>query len=214
MAHAAPRSASASLATCPSTSWCSAAATSAAPRPDAAIEQLADDIAPAHPAAKPHRPPNTGCRRRENRPIRNLRQRVAGKERSTAEEAEAPGQDRAIPCVVRIDGLAEEDRLAESVFRAPPHPLGRFRAFPAREGPVRGGDRAGFFVSAAGREAAAAAGIGLARATRRLSRGSSLGEPEAWLWIKVAPDFSRGHNFVLRQLCGDELPPTDDKAAE
>ncbi len=34
-----------------------------------------------------------------------------------------------IPCVVRIDGLAEEDSLAENVQRAPLHPLDQFRAF-------------------------------------------------------------------------------------
>lgn len=34
-----------------------------------------------------------------------------------------------IPCVVRTDGLAEEDSLAENVQRAPLHPLDQFRAF-------------------------------------------------------------------------------------
>jgi ParB family chromosome partitioning protein len=34
-----------------------------------------------------------------------------------------------IPCVVRIDGIAEEDSLAENVQRAPLHPLDQFRAF-------------------------------------------------------------------------------------
>src|SRR5450432_2105070 len=34
-----------------------------------------------------------------------------------------------IPCVVRLDGLAEEDSLAENVQRAPLHPLDQFRAF-------------------------------------------------------------------------------------
>lgn len=36
-----------------------------------------------------------------------------------------------VPCIVRTDGLAEEDRLAENVQRAPLHPLDRFRAFQA-----------------------------------------------------------------------------------
>ena len=35
-----------------------------------------------------------------------------------------------VPCVVREDGLAEEDSLAENVQRAPLHPLDQFRAFP------------------------------------------------------------------------------------
>lgn len=34
-----------------------------------------------------------------------------------------------IPCVVRTDGLAEEDSLAENLQRAPLHPLDQFRAF-------------------------------------------------------------------------------------
>jgi ParB family chromosome partitioning protein len=36
-----------------------------------------------------------------------------------------------IPCVVRTDGIAEEDSLAENVQRAPLHPLDQFRAFQA-----------------------------------------------------------------------------------
>jgi ParB/RepB/Spo0J family partition protein len=34
-----------------------------------------------------------------------------------------------IPCVVRTEGLAEEDSLAENAQRAPLHPLDQFRAF-------------------------------------------------------------------------------------
>ena len=34
-----------------------------------------------------------------------------------------------IPCVIRLDGIAEEDSLAENVQRAPLHPLDQFRAF-------------------------------------------------------------------------------------
>jgi ParB family chromosome partitioning protein len=34
-----------------------------------------------------------------------------------------------IPCVVRTEGIAEEDSLAENVQRAPLHPLDQFRAF-------------------------------------------------------------------------------------
>jgi ParB family chromosome partitioning protein len=36
-----------------------------------------------------------------------------------------------VPCIVRTDGLAEEDSLAENVQRAPLHPLDWFRAFQA-----------------------------------------------------------------------------------
>src|SRR5512145_244229 len=34
-----------------------------------------------------------------------------------------------VPCIVRTDGLPEEDSLAENVQRAPLHPLDQFRAF-------------------------------------------------------------------------------------
>ena len=34
-----------------------------------------------------------------------------------------------IPCVVRTEGLPEEDSLAENIQRAPLHPLDQFRAF-------------------------------------------------------------------------------------
>src|SRR6266852_448468 len=34
-----------------------------------------------------------------------------------------------VPCIVRTNGLAEEDSLAETVQRAPLHPLDQFRAF-------------------------------------------------------------------------------------
>jgi ParB family transcriptional regulator, chromosome partitioning protein len=36
---------------------------------------------------------------------------------------------QAVPCIVRTDGLAEEDSLAENVQRAALHPLDQFRAF-------------------------------------------------------------------------------------
>jgi ParB/RepB/Spo0J family partition protein len=38
-----------------------------------------------------------------------------------------------IPCVMRTEGLAEEDSLAENVQRAPLHPLDQFRALALRE---------------------------------------------------------------------------------
>jgi ParB family transcriptional regulator, chromosome partitioning protein len=39
------------------------------------------------------------------------------------------GRTTQIPCIVRTEGLAEEDSLAENVQRAPLHPLDQFRAF-------------------------------------------------------------------------------------
>tara|TARA_R110002049_G_scaffold247690_6_gene422216 strand:- start:8445 stop:10493 length:2049 start_codon:yes stop_codon:yes gene_type:complete len=55
-----------------------------------------------------------------------------------------------VPCVMRTDGLAEEDSLAENVQRAPLHPLDQFRAFQAmrEKGKSEEEIAAAFFVSA------------------------------------------------------------------
>ncbi|WP_430449680.1 ParB N-terminal domain-containing protein [Rhodophyticola sp.] len=55
-----------------------------------------------------------------------------------------------VPCIVRTDGLAEEDSLAENVQRAPLHPLDQFRAFRAmrEKGKSEEEIAAAFFVSA------------------------------------------------------------------
>jgi len=54
-----------------------------------------------------------------------------------------------IPCVIRLDGIAEEDSLAENVQRAPLHPLDQFRAFLAlrERGQSEEEIAAAFFVS-------------------------------------------------------------------
>ncbi|TYC86158.1 ParB/RepB/Spo0J family partition protein [Novosphingobium sp. BW1] len=56
-----------------------------------------------------------------------------------------------VPCIVREDGIAEEDSLAENIQRAPLHPLDQFRAFLAlREmGQSEEEIAAAFFVSVA-----------------------------------------------------------------
>ena len=56
-----------------------------------------------------------------------------------------------IPCVVREDGIAEEDSLAENIQRAPLHPLDQFRAFLAlrEKGQSEEEIAAAFFVSVA-----------------------------------------------------------------
>lgn len=55
-----------------------------------------------------------------------------------------------VPCIVRTDGLAEEDSLAENVQRAPLHPIDQFRAFQAmrEKGRTEEEIAAAFFVSA------------------------------------------------------------------
>ena len=56
-----------------------------------------------------------------------------------------------VPCVIRMDGIAEEDSLAENVQRAPLHPLDQFRAFLAlrEKGQSEEEIAAAFFVSVA-----------------------------------------------------------------
>jgi ParB/RepB/Spo0J family partition protein len=59
------------------------------------------------------------------------------------------GRTTPIPCVVRTEGLAEEDSLAENVQRAPLHPLDQFRAFQSLREKGRSEEEiaATFFVS-------------------------------------------------------------------
>ena len=54
-----------------------------------------------------------------------------------------------VPCIVRTEGLAEEDSLAENIQRAPLHPLDQFRAFQAMRGKGKSEEEiaAAFFVS-------------------------------------------------------------------
>ncbi len=54
-----------------------------------------------------------------------------------------------IPCVIRTEGLAEEDSLAENIQRAPLHPLDQFRAFQTlrEKGNSEEDIAAAFFVS-------------------------------------------------------------------
>ncbi|WP_281823496.1 ParB/RepB/Spo0J family partition protein [Jannaschia rubra] len=54
-----------------------------------------------------------------------------------------------VPCIVRLDGVAEEDSLAENIQRAPLHPLDQFRAFEAMRERGTGEEEiaAAFFVS-------------------------------------------------------------------
>jgi ParB family transcriptional regulator, chromosome partitioning protein len=78
-----------------------------------------------------------------------------------------------VPCIVRTDGIAEEDSLAENVQRAPLHPLDQFRAFqtPAREGSERGGHRGPLFRPFDRREAAAQARRSFPKAPRHICGG-------------------------------------------
>ncbi|MCA3586380.1 MAG: ParB N-terminal domain-containing protein [Methylocystis sp.] len=56
-----------------------------------------------------------------------------------------------IPCVIRTEGIAEEDSLAENIQRAPLHPLDQFRAFQTlrEKGQSEEEIAAAFFISVA-----------------------------------------------------------------
>ena len=57
-----------------------------------------------------------------------------------------------VPCIVRVDGVAEEDSLAENTMREALHPLDQFRAFQALRDEHGMGDEeiaAKFFVTPA-----------------------------------------------------------------
>jgi ParB family chromosome partitioning protein len=59
--------------------------------------------------------------------------------------------DTPIPCVIRTEGIAEEDSLAENIQRAPLHPLDQFRAFQTMREKGKSEDdiAAAFFVTLA-----------------------------------------------------------------
>ncbi len=80
------------------------------------------------------------------------------------------GRTAPVPCVVRTEGLAEEDSLAENVQRAPlhpPRPVSRLPR-PAREGQKRGRNRGHFLRQRSGGEAASQARQCLTKAARGL----------------------------------------------
>lgn len=218
-----------------------------------------------------------------------------------------------VPCVVREDGIPEEDSLAENVQRAPLHPLDQFRAFLAlrekgqseediaaaffvavsvvkqrlrlasvspklldvytddgmtldqlmaftvngdherqeqvferlsqsyskephvirrmlTEGAVRASDKRAQFI---GLDAYTEAGgvilrdlfqgddggwlqdVGLLDmlVAEQLRERSETIRAEGWKWIDVAPDFAYGHTYGLRQLRGEQRPPTGEEQA-
>ena len=47
----------------------------------------------------------------------------------------------------------------------------------------------------------------------KLDRDAAAVRAEGWKWVQVAPDFPYGHTYGLRQLLGEEVPPTDEEQA-
>ena len=137
------------------------------------IEELADDIARRTLLQSPHRAPGAGRRRQRDRHVRDPGRRPPLSGARTAGQAEAAGQDGADPVRHphrrhRRGGLPGRERPARAA--APARPVPRLPGA-AREGPDRGGDRRRVLRHGRGRQAAAAAGLGLAQAARRLRRG-------------------------------------------
>ena len=145
------RSASASRATSPSTSWCSAAATSAAPRP-ASRSSNWPTTSPGAPCCKAS--PSGRCwTPTARKPACSKFPPAAaatGRWNCWSSRSAWP-RPRRSPASSASSGIAEEDSLAENVLRAPLHPLDQFRAFLAlrEKGQSEEEIAATFFVSAA-----------------------------------------------------------------
>ena len=131
-----------------------------------------------------------------------------------------------VPCIVKLDGLAEEDSLAENTMREALHPLDQFRAFKAmRDGGLGEEDIAArFFVS----PLVVKQRLKLATVSPKLldvyaADGMTLEQLAAF---SVSPDHerqeltwesvSRGYNrsaYYIRQLLTQDQVPADDRRA-
>jgi ParB/RepB/Spo0J family partition protein len=98
-----------------------------------------------------------------------------------------------IPCIVRTDGIPEEDSLAENVQRAPLHPLDQFRAFLAlrEKGKSEEDNAAAFFVSGNVVQPAPAARRGVGQTARGLRRGRHDARPAHGLHRQPRPCAAR-----------------------
>ena len=137
------------------------------------IEELAEDIAPPRPAAKPERPPGARRRRSGNRNLRGSGGRAALSGARTARQAEAPGQEHADPLhrARRGPRRGRQPRRKRPARRAP-----SARPVPRLQGAGRGrrrrrGHRGALLSDADGGQAAAQAGRRVAEAPRPLRRG-------------------------------------------
>ena len=126
------------------------------------------------------------------------------------------------PCVVRTEGLAEEDSLAENVQRAPLHPLDQFRAFLAlrEKGMSEEEIAAAFFVNVQ----VVKQRLKLASVSPKLldvysEEGMTLDQLMAFT---VSPDHERqehttdfpyGHAYGLRHISGEPVAMSDEEVA-
>jgi ParB family chromosome partitioning protein len=131
-----------------------------------------------------------------------------------------------VPCVVRTDGLAEEDSLAENVHREALHPLDQFRAFQALRDKGLGEEEiaARFFVS----PAVVKQRLKLASVCGKLldvyaEDGITLEQLMAFtvtndharqeqVWDSLARSHNKEPYYIRRQLTEGAVPATDKRA--
>jgi ParB family chromosome partitioning protein len=131
-----------------------------------------------------------------------------------------------VPCVVRLDGLAEEDSLAENVHREALHPLDQFRAFQALRDKGLGEEEiaARFFVSST----VVKQRLKLAAASGKLldvyaEDGMTLEQLMAFtvtsdharqeqVWDSLAGSRNKEPYHIRRQLTEGAVPATDKRA--
>ena len=131
-----------------------------------------------------------------------------------------------IPCVVRMDGLAEEDSLAENIFRVPLLPLEQFRAFLAlrEKGQSEEEIAATFFVSVAVvkqrlRLAAVSPRLLDAFAEDRLSLDQVMAftisgdhERQTQVWDRLQSAYSKEPHVIRRMLTEGAVRASDKRA--
>ncbi|MGL4591987.1 MAG: ParB/RepB/Spo0J family partition protein [Aestuariivirga sp.] len=132
-----------------------------------------------------------------------------------------------VPCVVRTEGLAEEDSLAENVQRAPLHPLDQFRAFLAMREKGMGEEEiaAAFFVSShVVRQRLRMAAVSPALLEVYAEDGMSLEQLMAFtlnpdharqdqVWEAIQQSWSK-EPFHIRRLLTEHTVRADDKRAQ
>lgn len=131
-----------------------------------------------------------------------------------------------VPCVIRTEGLAEEDSLAENVQRAPLHPLDQFRAFLAmrEKGMSEEEIAAAFFVSShVVRQRLRMAAVSPALLEVYAEDGMSLEQLMAFtlnpdharqdqVWEAIQQSWSK-EPFHIRRLLTEHTVRADDKRA-
>jgi ParB family transcriptional regulator, chromosome partitioning protein len=131
-----------------------------------------------------------------------------------------------IPCVIRTDGIAEEDSLAENVQRAPLHPLDHFRAFLTlrEKGQSEEEIAATFFVSVGVvkqrlRLAAVSPGLLDAYAEDQLTLDQLMAftvsgdhERQAQVWDRLQSAYSKEAHVIRRLLTEGAVRASDKRA--